>query len=128
MTWVIIWAFLVDANTNTAPRRNKIIYIENWTARRTDVAVILQQKKELMDQEAAFHAQQEKMQRVADTFGVEWREDAKRNAEKRAEAIRQINAMLDARLAKAEAKLAAQPPAASPHTNGSGSALAPKVP
>ncbi|MEO8722170.1 MAG: hypothetical protein ABI395_01430 [Sphingobium sp.] len=108
ITWVIVWAFIVDANTNTMPRRDQIIYIENWAAKRNDVAIILQQKKELMEQEAMFHAQQQKMQRFADAFGVEWRADAKRNAVKRAEAIRRINAALDARLAEAESKVEAQ--------------------
>ena len=45
---------------------------------------------------------QKDMQKVADMVGIEWREDAARNDAKRKEAVTQINALLDARLAKAK--------------------------
>lgn len=116
ITWVIIWAFIVDANTNTTPRRNKIIYIENWTTNRSDIAIILQQKKELMQREAILRQQQHRMQGFADAFGVEWRAEAKRNAERRAKAIHQIEAQLDARLANAEGKVSTGPDTPLPDT------------
>jgi len=43
------------------------------------------------------------MQHVADMFGIDWREDEARNRSRRQEALKQINAQLDSRLAKAEA-------------------------
>lgn len=103
MTWLIVWAFVIDANTNTMPTRNKIIYVESWDANRSDAAIILQQKIDLAKREAALQAKQKDMQGLADIFGIDWREDEARNTARRKEAVKQINAQLDARLAKAEA-------------------------
>jgi hypothetical protein len=58
------------------PKQNQIQYFENWRADRSDIAVILQQKKDLADRVAAMHAKQKEMQKVADMFGIEWREEA----------------------------------------------------
>src|SRR3546814_7296120 len=57
-TWVIIWAFIVDANTNTMPTRNQIFYVQSWDANRTDAAIILQQKIDLAKREAAIQKRQ----------------------------------------------------------------------
>ncbi|NWK94920.1 hypothetical protein DM806_04400 [Sphingobium lactosutens] len=114
-TWVIVWTFVIDANTNTMPTRNKIIYVESWDANRSDAAIILQQKIDFAKREAALVKQQQKMQGYADAFGIEWREEEARNTAKRKEAVKAIDALLDERLAKAEAtgkpapKAAAQP-------------------
>ena len=104
ITYLIIWVFVVDANTNTMPTRNKIIYIQNWDANRPDAAIILQQKIDLAKQEAALQERQRQMQGWADAFGIDWREEEARNTARRKEALKEINAALDARLAKAEAK------------------------
>lgn len=103
LTYVIIWAFIVDANTNTMPTRNKIIYIENWDANRSDAAIILQQKMDLAKRESILQQKQKEMQGVADIFGIDWRAEEARNTARRKEALKQINADLNARLAKAEA-------------------------
>ncbi len=103
LTYVIIWTFIVDANTNTMPTRNKIIYVQSWDASRSDAAVILQQKMDFAKREAALQTQQKKMQGFADAFGIEWRDEEARNTARRKEAVKQINALLDSRLAKAEA-------------------------
>ena len=105
MTWVIIRMFIADADTNTMPKQNKIMYFENWRADRSDIAVILQQKKDLADRVAALHKKQKEMQKIADMFGVEWREEERKNAVKEAEAVRILNAQLDKRLAEAQARL-----------------------
>lgn len=110
LTWLLIWVFIVDANTNTAPKRNQIQYIQNWQPSRGDVEIILQQKRELARNEELLREKQKKMQKVADMFGVEWRKDEKRLTEQRAEALRYINARLDERLARARAMEAAQTP------------------
>lgn len=102
MTWVIIWAFIVDANTNTMPTRNKIIYFESWDAKRSDATIILQQKMDLAKRDAILQKRQKEMQGVADAFGIDWRQDEARNTARRKEAVKEINAMLDARLVKAE--------------------------
>lgn len=105
-TWLIVWAFLVDANTNTMPTRNKIIYFESWDASRSDAAIILQQKLDLAEREAKLREKQQDMQKLADMFGIEWRDDARRNDARRNEALKVLNADLDRRLlmAKAEEK------------------------
>lgn len=105
MTWVIIWMFIADADTNTMPKQNQIMYFENWRADRSDIAVILQQKKDLANRVAALHKKQKEMQKIADMFGVEWREEERKNAVKEAEAVRILNAQLDKRLAEAQARL-----------------------
>jgi hypothetical protein len=102
-TWVIVWTFVIDANTNTMPTRNKIIYVQSWDANRSDAAIILQQKIDFAKREAALIKQQKKMQGFADAFGIEWRDEEARNTAKRKEAVKAIDAMLDDRLAKAEA-------------------------
>lgn len=112
ITYVIVWAFVIDANTNTMPTQNQIIYIENWAANRSDATIILQQKMELAKRESIIEKKQKEMQGVADVFGIDWREDEARNTARRKEAIKQINANLDARLAKAEAD---EKPAAGVH-------------
>ena len=103
LTWVIVWVFIVDANTNTMPTRNKIIYVQSWDPNRSDAAVILQQKIDLAKRESALRKDQKRMQSWADQFGIEWRDEEARNTARRKEALKQINAQLDERLAKAEA-------------------------
>lgn len=116
LTWVIIWMFVLDANTNTAPKQNKIIYFENWRADRSDIAVILQQKKDLADRVKALHAKRKEMQKIADMFGVEWREEERKNSAREAEAVRILNAQLDKKLAEAQARLDAGAPLSAPQT------------
>lgn len=101
-TWVIVWTFVIDANTNTMPTRNKIIYVQSWDANRSDAAIILQQKIDFAKRESALVKQQQKMQGYADAFGIEWRQEEARNTAKRKEAVKAIDALLDERLAKAE--------------------------
>jgi hypothetical protein len=103
LTWVIVWTFVIDANTNTMPTRNKIIYVESWDANRSDAAIILQQKIDFAKREAALVKQQKKMQGYADAFGIEWRDEEARNTARRKEAVKAIDSLLDERLAKAEA-------------------------
>jgi hypothetical protein len=79
MTWVIIWAFVIDGQTNTAPRQNKIIYVQSWDANRSDAAIILQQKMDLAKSEVALRKKQKEMQNIADVFGIDWREDEARD-------------------------------------------------
>lgn len=102
ITWVIVWTFVVDANTNTMPTRNKIIYVQSWDANRSDAAIILQQKIDLAKREAALQKKQKEMQGIADVFGIDWREEEARNTARRKQALKAINAQLDDRLAKAE--------------------------
>ncbi|MEJ7934240.1 hypothetical protein WG907_08245 [Sphingobium sp. AN558] len=103
ITYVIVWAFVIDANTNTMPTQNQIFYVESWDVHRPDAAIILQQKMDLAKRESILAKKQQDMQHVADLFGIDWRTDEARNTARRKEALKQINALLDARLVKAEA-------------------------
>ncbi|MFZ2995711.1 hypothetical protein [Sphingobium sp.] len=103
ITYVIIWAFIVDGNTNTMPTRNKIVYFQSWDANRSDAAIILQQKMDLARYNVILQKKQGEMQRLADALGIEWREEEARKTRERKEALKQINALLDKRLVKAEA-------------------------
>ncbi len=49
------------------------------------------------------------MQGYADAFGIEWRDEEKRNTAERKEAVKAINRMLDDRLVKAETAQKAAP-------------------
>lgn len=104
LTGLIIWAFIVDANTNTMPRQNKIIYFQSWDSNRSDAQVILQQKIDLAERELALRKKQKEMQKVADMFGIDWRQDAARNDARRAEALKYWNDQLDKKLAAAKAE------------------------
>ena len=55
-TVIIVILFLVDSKINTAPPA-QIVYVESWSANRTDAEIVAQQKK---DQEARRAAQLEK--------------------------------------------------------------------
>ena len=44
------------------------------------------------------------MQKVADAFGIEWRDEAKRNGARHAKALKHVEDMLDKRLIEAQAK------------------------
>lgn len=114
LTSLIIWVFVIDAQTNIMPRQNKIMYVESWDANRSDAAIILQQKIDLAKREAAIESKQKDMQKVADAFGIDWRADEARNSARRKEALKQINAQLETRLEKAEADEGSTAKAAKP--------------
>lgn len=103
LTWLIIWAFIVDSSAKTVPRQDSIIYIENWKTNRSDAAIIRQQKRDLAEYEVRLLTKQREVQKVADMFGIEWRKEAARNDARRLEALKYINAQLDKRLIAAEA-------------------------
>lgn len=109
MTWLMLWVFIFSADTGTEPRRNKIIYFQNWRADRSDVEILMQQKRDLALNEARLLDRQEDMQKLADMLGIEWREEEARNTARRKEILKQINDKLDERLAKALAEAGTRP-------------------
>src|SRR3546814_16713836 len=68
-TWVIVWGFLIDSKTNTAPGR-QIIYVQDWAADRSDADIIAQQKVDLLKRVAAIHRKQQEFRTVADKFEI----------------------------------------------------------
>jgi len=103
ITWVIVWVFLLDSKTNTAPRQNKIMYVQSWDANRPDAVIIAKQKADIAKGEMLLEKNQKDMQKVADMVGIEWREEEARNRARRQKALKAINEMLDKRLEKAKA-------------------------
>lgn len=111
LTGLIVWGFIIDANTNTLPQRNKITYFQSWDSNRTDAQIILQQKIDLAEREIALRKRQQEMQKVADVFGIEWRKDAERNDARRREALDYLNADLDKKLKAARREAGEDMPA-----------------
>lgn len=102
-TWAIIWGFLLDSKTNTMPGR-QIIYIQNWSADRSDADIIAQQKKDLLKRQAAIKRKQQDFRKVADRFGIDWRKEAAIGDKREQEAVDALMARLDKMEAEARAK------------------------
>ncbi|HEY9581210.1 MAG TPA: hypothetical protein VIR65_15260 [Rhizorhapis sp.] len=102
-TWVIVWGFLIDSKTNTAPGR-QIIYVQDWAADRSDADIIAQQKVDLLKRVAAINRKQQEFRNVADQFGIEWRKEAKAGDAREKEAVAAVMARLDKLEAEAQAK------------------------
>lgn len=102
LTWVIIWAFMVDAHDIAQPQRNKITYFKSWNTDRADAQAILQQKLDVADYEISLRKKQQEMRKLADRYGIEWREDAAKNDARREIALKKLKADLDKRLAEVE--------------------------
>ncbi|HEX7819810.1 MAG TPA: hypothetical protein VF463_04240 [Sphingobium sp.] len=105
LTGVIMWAFEYDSlSLKPGPQ---LIYVESWMADRKDSTILQEQKADLALYENALRKKQGEFQALADKFGVEWRQDAARNAKQRAEVIAAVNKSLDARIAYAKKQEAA---------------------
>ncbi|HKR16561.1 hypothetical protein [Rhizorhapis sp.] len=112
-TWAIIWGFLIDSKTNTAPGR-QIIYIQNWSEGRSDADIIAQQKIDLMKRQAAIKRKQQDFRKVADQFGIEWRKEAAVGDKREKEAVDTLMKQLDKMEAEAKAKQKTAKPEATP--------------
>src|SRR3546814_19413516 len=84
---LIVWGFLNDSKTNTAPGR-QIIYVQDWAADRSDADIIAQQKVDLLKRVAAINRKQQELRNVADPFGLEWRKEAQAGDARDKEAVR----------------------------------------
>lgn len=102
-TWAIVWGFLLDSKTNTMPGR-QIIYIQNWSADRTEADIIARQKEDLLKRQAAIKRKQEDFRKVADQFGIDWRKEAAIGDKREKEAVAAVMARLDKLEAEAKAK------------------------
>lgn len=70
ITTIIIIVFLVDAKINTAPPR-QIIYVDSWSANRSDAEIVAQQKKDQALLEQARQARRQEYRKLQDQFGIE---------------------------------------------------------
>ena len=70
ITTIIVIVFFVDAKINTAPPP-QVIYVDSWSANRSDAEIIAQQKKDQAAKEAALRARQEQFQKLEKQLGIE---------------------------------------------------------
>lgn len=69
-TIILVILFLVDSKVNTAPGA-QLIYVESWSANRTDAEIIEQQKKDQEIRRAAKLKKQQEFQRLENALGLE---------------------------------------------------------
>ena len=70
VTTIIVIEFLVDSKINTAPPP-QVIYVEQWSANRTDAEIVADQKKDQAAREAAQKEKQRQFQELENRFGIE---------------------------------------------------------
>lgn len=68
-TIIIVILFLVDSKINTAPPA-QIVYVESWTANRTDAEIIADQKKHQAERRAAELEKRRQFQRLENRLGL----------------------------------------------------------
>jgi hypothetical protein len=68
-TSIIVIEFFVDSKINTAPPPY-IVYVDQWSANRTDAEIIAQQKKDQAEVEAFRKERQEQFQKLENQLGM----------------------------------------------------------
>ena len=69
VTMIIVIEFIVDAQIGTAPPP-QVIYVDSWSANRTDAQIIADQKKDEAAKEAAAKERQRQFQKLENRFGI----------------------------------------------------------
>jgi hypothetical protein len=69
VTIIIVIEFLVDSQINTAPPL-RVIYVEQWSANRTDAEIQSDQKKYQAEKEAAQKERQRQFQKLEKQLGM----------------------------------------------------------
>ena len=69
VTLVIVIEFLVDSTINTAPPP-QVVYVEQWSANRTDEEIIADQKKDQAAKDAARAERQRQFQELHNQLGM----------------------------------------------------------
>ena len=69
VTIIIVIEFLVDSKINTAPPR-QVIYVESWSANRTDAEIVADQKKHQAEKEAIARERQRQFQKLEKQLGI----------------------------------------------------------
>jgi hypothetical protein len=68
-TIIIVILFLVDSKINTAPPA-QVVFVESWSANRTDAEIVAQQKKDQAARHAAQLEKQRQFQRLENQLGM----------------------------------------------------------
>lgn len=69
VTSIIVIEFFVDSKINTAPPPT-IIYVDSWSANRSDAEIVAQQEKDQAAAEAAQQERQRQFQKLENQFGM----------------------------------------------------------
>lgn len=69
VTIIIIIEFVVDSQINTAPPP-QVVYVQQWSANRTDAEIIAQQKIDQAAKEAAKKEKQRQFQKLEKQLGM----------------------------------------------------------
>jgi hypothetical protein len=69
VTTILVIEFLVDSKINTAPPP-RLIYVESYSANRTDAEIIADQKKDQAEREAIRAERQRQFQKLENRFGL----------------------------------------------------------
>ena len=69
-TAVIIIEFMVDSKINTAPTP-QLVYVEQWSANRTDEEIVREQKADQAEKEAIARERQRQFQNLQNQLGIE---------------------------------------------------------
>lgn len=69
VTIIIVIVFFVDSSINTAPPP-RIVYVESWTANRTDAEIVADQKKDQAERDAAEKERQRQFQSLENKLGM----------------------------------------------------------
>ncbi|MEO6581594.1 MAG: hypothetical protein ABIN68_02150 [Sphingomicrobium sp.] len=69
VTIIIIIEFLVDSRINTAPPP-RVVYVEQWSANRTDAEIVAQQKIDQAAREAAQKEKQRQFRKLEKQLGM----------------------------------------------------------
>lgn len=70
MPIVIVFGFVKDAGTNTAPGE-QIVYAKSWSANRTDAEILAEQKANEARRKAAMAERQREYKKLARRFGMD---------------------------------------------------------
>jgi hypothetical protein len=70
MPIIIVIGFIVDARTNTAPPP-QLIYVESWSAARSDAEIVADQKRRQAEREALEAERRRQYQELEKKFGIE---------------------------------------------------------
>lgn len=101
LTGLLFGGFMLSSRLPEKPRQ--IYYVQSWMADRKDSDIIRKQIADLDAYETGLVKEQGKFQHLADSLGIDWREDEARNAAQRKAVIAAIHKRLQERLAAAEA-------------------------
>ena len=70
VTLIILFAFVIDSKVNTTPAPT-IVYVDHWSAKRTDAEIIADQKKDQAARDAAKKARQREFQKLEKQLGMD---------------------------------------------------------